>query len=108
MPLARAGMRRHLPPSAACGARVGAAESFVSFIPLLGGALLVDTSLVPFRVGLRFAHSVAQVCNADARDHRRIAQDGWRAAKVIEESNAGTKKKRYDVNVDFVEEASIQ
>jgi hypothetical protein len=30
------GMRRHLHPSAACGARVGAAESFVSFIPLLG------------------------------------------------------------------------
>jgi hypothetical protein len=32
-----AGMRRHLRLSAACGARVGAAESFVSFIPLLGG-----------------------------------------------------------------------
>src|SRR5512142_2355674 len=33
-----AGMRRHLRLSAACGARVGAAESFVSFIPLFGGA----------------------------------------------------------------------
>jgi hypothetical protein len=28
--------------------RNGAAESFVSFIPLLGGALLVDTSWTPF------------------------------------------------------------
>ena len=32
-----AGIRRHLRPSAACGARVGAAESFVSFIPLFDG-----------------------------------------------------------------------
>jgi hypothetical protein len=37
MPLAGAGIRRHLRLSAACGARVGAAESFVSFIPLFGG-----------------------------------------------------------------------
>src|SRR5512147_3209389 len=37
---AGAGIRRHLRPSAACGARVGAAESFVSFIPLFCGALL--------------------------------------------------------------------
>jgi hypothetical protein len=35
--LAGAGIRRHLRLSAACGARVGAAESFVSFIPLFGG-----------------------------------------------------------------------
>jgi hypothetical protein len=48
------------------------------------------------------------VCNADARDHRRVAQDGWRAGEAVEESNAGTKKKRYEVDVDFVEEASIQ
>jgi hypothetical protein len=34
-----AGMRRHLRLSAACGARVGAAESFVSFIPLFGGVV---------------------------------------------------------------------
>src|SRR5262245_26213926 len=32
-----AGRRRHLRPTAGCGARVGAAEGFVSFIPLLGG-----------------------------------------------------------------------
>ena len=37
MPLTGAGIRRHLRLSAACGARVGAAESFVSFIPLFGG-----------------------------------------------------------------------
>jgi hypothetical protein len=29
-------------------------------------------------VGLRLAYWVAQVCNADARDHRRVAKDGWR------------------------------
>jgi len=34
-----AGMRRHLRPSAACGARVGAAESFVSLIPLFDRAV---------------------------------------------------------------------
>ncbi len=32
-----AGMRRHRRLSAACGARFGAAESFVSFIPLFDG-----------------------------------------------------------------------
>jgi hypothetical protein len=37
MLFAGAGMRRHLRLSAACGAGVGAAESFVSFIPLFGG-----------------------------------------------------------------------
>jgi hypothetical protein len=37
MPSTSAGIRRHLRPSAACGARVGAAESFVSFIPLFDG-----------------------------------------------------------------------
>jgi hypothetical protein len=35
-----AGMRRHLRLSAARGARVGAAESFVSFIPLFDGTLI--------------------------------------------------------------------
>jgi hypothetical protein len=39
--LAGAGMRRHLRPSAACGARVGAAESFVCFIPLFGGGMIL-------------------------------------------------------------------
>jgi hypothetical protein len=38
--LAGAGMRRRLRPSAARDARVGAAESFVSFIPLFGGAVI--------------------------------------------------------------------
>ena len=48
------------------------------------------------------------MCNADARDHRRVAKDGWRAGEVVEESNSGAKKNRRDVDVDFVEEASIQ
>jgi hypothetical protein len=45
--LASAGMRRHLRPSAACGARVGAAESFVSFIPLFGGPVQMDGNSQP-------------------------------------------------------------
>ena len=59
-------------------------------------------------VGLRLAYWVAQVCHADARDHRRVAKDGWRAGEVVEESNAGAKQHRRDVDADFVEEASIQ
>jgi hypothetical protein len=39
-----AGMRRHLRPSAACGARVGAAESFVSFIPLFDSLPAIQSS----------------------------------------------------------------
>jgi hypothetical protein len=43
------------------------------------------------------------VCNADARDHRGVAKDGWRAGEMVEESNSGAKKNRRDVDVDFVE-----
>ncbi len=57
---------------------------------------------------LRLAYWVAQVCNADAQDHRRVAKDGWRAGEVVEESNSGAKKDRHDVDVDFVEEPSVQ
>src|SRR5215210_7599440 len=59
-------------------------------------------------VGLRLAYRVAEVCNADSRDHRRVAKDGWRAGEVVKQSNSGAKKNRRDVDVDFVEEASIQ
>ena len=59
-------------------------------------------------VGLRLAYWVAQVRNADARDHRRVAKDGWHTGEMIKESNSGAKKNRRDVDVDFVEEASIQ
>jgi hypothetical protein len=48
------------------------------------------------------------VCDADARDHRRVAKDGWRAGEVVEESNSGAKKYRREVDVDFVEAARIQ
>src|SRR5215210_1478102 len=58
--------------------------------------------------GLRLAYWVAQVCNADARDHPRVAKDSWRAGEVVEESNSGAKKNRRHVDVDFIEEASIQ
>src|SRR6185436_18429140 len=79
---------------------------------LLARARFVETNLTArldrCGVGLRLAHWVAQVCNADARDHRRVAKDGWRAGEAVEESNSGAKKKRRDVDVDFVEEPSIQ
>jgi hypothetical protein len=58
--------------------------------------------------GLRLPYWVAQVCNADARDHGRVAKDGWRAGEAVEESNSGAKKNCRDVDVDFVEEAGIQ
>ena len=48
------------------------------------------------------------MCHADARDHRRVAKDGRRVGEVVEESNSGAKKNGRDVDVDFVEEASIQ
>src|SRR5215204_4961732 len=60
------------------------------------------------RIKLCLADRVTQVCDADARDHRRVTKEGWRAGQVVEESNSGAKKKRRDVDVDFVEETSIQ
>ena len=61
-----------------------------------------------YGVALRLVYWVAQVCDADARDHRRVAKDGWRASQVVKESNAGAKQHRRDVDADFVEEASLQ
>lgn len=60
------------------------------------------------RRGLRLAYWIAQVCNADARDHHRVAKDGWHAGEVIKESNAGAKKDCRQVDVEFVEEAGIE
>lgn len=51
---------------------------------------------------------VAQMCNADAWDHPRVAKDGRRADEVVEKPNAGAKKNGRDVNVDFVDEAGVQ
>src|SRR2546427_629097 len=62
----------------------------------------------PILARLRLAYWVAQVCNADAPDHRRVAKDDWRAGEAVEESNSGAKQNRRDVDVDFVEEPSIQ
>src|SRR3954469_14903654 len=59
-------------------------------------------------IALRLAYGVAQVRDADAGNHRRIAEDGRRAGQVVEQSNSGAEKNRRDVDVDFVEEASIQ
>jgi hypothetical protein len=48
------------------------------------------------------------VCNADARDHSRVAKNDWRAGEALKESNSGAKKYRGDVDGNFVEEPSIQ
>ena len=45
---------------------------------------------------------MAQACNADTRDHRRVAKEDRRAGETVEEPNSGTKKNRRDVDVDFV------
>src|SRR5437773_2566495 len=50
------------------------------------------------RVRLCLAHWVAQVCNADAPDHGRVGNDGWRAGEAVEESSAGATKDRRDVD----------
>src|SRR5205823_9175003 len=50
---------------------------------------------------------VAQVCNADAPDHRRVAKDFWRAGEAVEESNSGAKRNRRDVDVQFRGETSL-
>src|SRR5829696_384624 len=59
-------------------------------------------------IGLRPAYRVAQMRDADALNDHRVAKDGWRAGEVVEESNAGAKKNRRDVDADLVEEAGIQ
>jgi hypothetical protein len=51
---------------------------------------------------------VAQVCNANAGDHRRVAKGGWRVGEAVKELDSGAEKNRRDVDVNFVEEASIQ
>src|SRR3954463_13974913 len=71
-------------------------------------ATMILAIFAMFSIGLRLAYWVAQVCNADALDHRRVAKDGWRAGEVVEESNPGAKKNRRDVDLEFVEEAGIQ
>jgi hypothetical protein len=48
------------------------------------------------------------VSNPDARDHPRVAKYGRREGEVIEKSNSGAKKKCRDVDVEFVEETSVQ
>lgn len=56
--------------------------------------------------GLRPAYWVPYVCNADALDHGRVAEDCWGAGgagEVGEESNSGAEKNRCDVDLDFVE-----
>ena len=53
-------------------------------------------------------HWVAQVCDADALDDGRVAEDDWGAGEVVEESNSGAEKDRGDVDVDIVEESRVE
>jgi hypothetical protein len=48
------------------------------------------------------------VCDADARDDGRVAEDDWGAGEVVEESSSGAEKDRGDVDADFVEESSVK
>src|SRR5258707_1242158 len=57
---------------------------------------------------LSLEYRVAQVCNAYALDHGRVAKADWRAGEAVEESNTSPKKNRRDIDGDFVEEPSIQ
>jgi hypothetical protein len=54
-------MRRHLRLSAACGARVGAAESFVSFIPLFDSPAL-SAFVVVLQVGAPCSSACGTAC----------------------------------------------
>src|SRR5256885_4404733 len=62
----------------------------------------------PILARLRLAYWVAQVCNADAVDHRRVTKDDWRAGEAVEESNSGAKKNCLDVDGELVEKSGIQ
>src|SRR5258708_27570892 len=48
------------------------------------------------------------MCDADAWDHGRVPEDDRGAGEVVEESNSGAKKNRCDVDVDLVEESSVE
>ena len=83
--------------------RVGRRATCGHVVLALARERLVETTLTAGRercgVGLCLAYWVTQVCNADARDYRRVAKDGWRAGEVVEESNSGAKKYRREVDV---------
>jgi hypothetical protein len=100
--------RRGHPPQR----RVGRRASCGHAARALARERLVETKLTAGRErrgpGLRLAYRVAQVCHADARGHRRVAEDGRRAGEVVKESNPGAEQNRRDINADFVEEAGIQ
>jgi hypothetical protein len=58
--------------------------------------------------GLLSAYWVTQVCDADACDDGRIAEDDWGPCEMVEQSNSGAEKYRSDVDVDFVEQSSVE
>jgi hypothetical protein len=46
--------------------------------------------------------------DADARDHRQVAEGDRRAGEAVDESNPGAEENRRDVDVDLVEEPGVQ
>src|SRR5262245_21555090 len=90
------------PKTAMIGRRVGRRATCGYVVGTLARERLIETKLTAGReqygVGLRLAYWVAQVCDADARDHGRVAEDGWRAGEAVKESNSGAKEKRRDVD----------
>jgi hypothetical protein len=41
--------------------------------------------------------NTTDLCHPDARDHRRVATDGWPAGEVVTESNSGAKQNRREL-----------
>ncbi len=48
------------------------------------------------------------MCDTDAWDDGRIAEDDWGAGQVVEEPNSGAEKYRSDVDVNFVQKSSVE
>ena len=48
------------------------------------------------------------MCHADAGDHGRIARDGRRVVEMVQEPNPAAEKNCCEVDIQFVEQSSIQ
>src|SRR6478735_3681031 len=53
-------------------------------------------------------HRVAQVGDADARDGRRVAEEGGHAGEVVEEPYPGPEQDRREVDAEVVDEAGVE
>jgi hypothetical protein len=79
---AGAGIRRHLRLSAACGARVGAAESFVSFIPLFDRLDRTSTTSSPAELWMCQIVRLIHALDIARRTLEGVARRGSSAGKA--------------------------